>query len=568
MRCLLSILSIYPLFVFSQYANNTFDSFNNAEGHGTILKLNDSAYVSTGFTSGGFGANGYNILLNDEGDSISSRIISKSNITIYVGMNAAAVQFNNRIISAGVFLDDLGVLPWRGGVVISNYNLDTLRTFSIGGSSDDRFWSVAITQDSNYVFAGETTSFSASSDMWLVKTDTIGSVLWQKNYGGGGTEATRSIDTTSDGGFIIAGHTNSFGTGGDNIYVVKTDADGNQQWHKWFGGPGNEVGWVKSLSDGSFLIYGGYSFENPENSSQIVRHGSVMLLDANGNQLWHKIYDNYTPGTFGYYNYTEGFEALTIVNDGYVFCGLSVDSTDNHPLGWIVKTDFNGNELWSRRYRKRTFSNYFRDLVETPDGGFMISGWVGPDISGNTQDVWIVRTNCLGFDQAPLANATAHFDDNYTIVLENNSHFFGDCMIDWGDGNSTSVTEFDDSLVSHTYSASGNYQIEIIANACNDADTFYLNVNPTALGFDEVDLQSGFKIYPNPASESVKLIFDETENVLVSIYDLSGKIIYSKQYNGLSNQIEIDISGFDAGTYFVHLNTVSENSGQKLLVIH
>ena len=83
------------------------------------------------------------------------------------------------------------------------------------------------TSDEGYIIAGETTSFGNGYDIYLVKTDANGNTLWSKTYGGTGMEYFSSLQKTSDGGYVIAGYTNSFGEGNNDMYIIKTDSQGN-----------------------------------------------------------------------------------------------------------------------------------------------------------------------------------------------------------------------------------------------------------------------------------------------------------------------------------------------------
>jgi hypothetical protein len=96
-----------------------------------------------------------------------------------------------------------------------------------GGSTNDYAWAVAPTRDGGYVAAGSTYSFGAGSgDAWVLKLNASGNVTWQKTYGGGGVESARAVVPTSDGGYVVAGSTSSFGAGGDDAWVLKLDANG------------------------------------------------------------------------------------------------------------------------------------------------------------------------------------------------------------------------------------------------------------------------------------------------------------------------------------------------------
>jgi hypothetical protein len=135
---------------------------------------------------------------------------------------------------------------------------DTLWTRTYGGTSDDAAYSVQQTSDGGYIVAGTTSSFGAGGeDVYLIKTDVAGDTLWAKTYGGIHNDDGYSIQQTSDGGFIVAGQTNSFGSGGYDVYLIKTNAYGDTLWTRTCGGADDDCGQsVQQTSDGGYVIAG------------------------------------------------------------------------------------------------------------------------------------------------------------------------------------------------------------------------------------------------------------------------------------------------------------------------
>ena len=142
-------------------------------------------------------------------------------------------------------------------LVRTNSSGELLWSKTYGGSSPDYGYSVKQTTDGGYIIAGYTSSFGAGqSDVYLLKTDDNGDILWSKTYGGNSSDYGYSVWQTTDEGYIVAGYTESFGVAGD-VYVIRTDSTGNLIWSKTFGGAGNDRGWsVQQTTDGGYIVAG------------------------------------------------------------------------------------------------------------------------------------------------------------------------------------------------------------------------------------------------------------------------------------------------------------------------
>jgi hypothetical protein len=155
---------------------------------------------------------------------------------------------------------------------------------TFGGTNDDTAYSVRQTSDGGFILAGWTESYGAGKkDAWLIKTDANGGEQWNKTFGRKGDDAANSVRQTSDGGYIISGYTESYGAGKHDVWLIKTDAAGNQQWNKTFGGTRND--WANSVQqtkDGGYIIAG-------ETNSDVAGDTDVCLVktDSNGNEQWN-----------------------------------------------------------------------------------------------------------------------------------------------------------------------------------------------------------------------------------------------------------------------------------------
>ena len=145
------------------------------------------------------------------------------------------------------------------------------RTF--GGPYSETAQSVYQTACGGFIIVGETESFGAGkTDFWLVKTDAQGNEEWSQTFGGAEWDAAFSVQQTTCGGFIIAGSTDSFGAGGRDFWLIKTDLQGNKEWSQTFGGPDwDEAHSVKQTACGGFIIAGRTYSSIGQNSSSCIR---------------------------------------------------------------------------------------------------------------------------------------------------------------------------------------------------------------------------------------------------------------------------------------------------------
>jgi len=125
------------------------------------------------------------------------------------------------------------------------------------GAKEDRGYFVQQTTDDGYIITGITYSFD-SPDVWLIKTDSNGNKVWDRTFGGKSSEHGTSVQQTTDGGYILTGWTESFGNDFSDVWLIKTDSSGNKTWDKTFGGDSMEYGdSVQQTTDGGYIITGG-----------------------------------------------------------------------------------------------------------------------------------------------------------------------------------------------------------------------------------------------------------------------------------------------------------------------
>ncbi|RJS68305.1 hypothetical protein CW714_10330, partial [Methanophagales archaeon] len=257
---------------------------------------------------------------------------------------------------------------------------------TFGGTNWDEARSVQQTSDGGYIIAGFTESYGAGKrDFWLVKTDSNGNEEWNKTFGGTDRDAAYSVQQTSDGGYIIAGYTESYGAGYDDFWLVKTDSNGNEEWNKTFGGISSDWAYsVQQTSDGGYIL-AGYTW-----SYGAGKRCDFWLVktDFEGNEEWNK--------TFGGTDWDEASSVQQTSDGGYIIAG----GTRSYGAGrcdfWLVKTDFEGNEEWNKTFGG-TSSDWAYSVQETSDGGYIIAGETGSYGAG--EDFWLVKTDFNGNEE-------------------------------------------------------------------------------------------------------------------------------------------------------------------------
>jgi len=269
---------------------------------------------------------------------------------------------------------------------------DTTWTKTFGGIEMDRGYSVQQTSDGGYIITGATSNFgSGGTDVWLIKTDASGTESWNKTFGGTSYETGRSVKQTSDGGYVIVATTDSYGNGKLDYWLIKTDSEGNEEWNKTFGGTDNdELPSVQQTADGGYALVG--ATRSYGSGGQDVW---LIKTDASGTELWNK--------TLGGTDDEIGHAFQQTTDGGYIITGAIQYSENNKYDALLIKTDSNGAELWSK-----TFGGSERDYTfavqQTTDGGFIISGLTRSFGNGqnlvnkDANDVWLIKTDASGIE--------------------------------------------------------------------------------------------------------------------------------------------------------------------------
>ncbi len=258
-----------------------------------------------------------------------------------------------------------------------------MQTYDSGTSSDNGRC-VIETSDGGYAIAGFAHDSGGKSDAWLVKTDANGNEQWIQNYGGTEWDEAYSVVQTSDGGYTLAGMTWSFGSaGGGDVWLVKTDASGVVQWNQTYSQSMDDNGYsMVQTSDGGYAIVG-YTFYSTDPGS---RDFWLVKTDANGNEQWNQNYG----GT----EWDEAYSVIQTSDGGYALAGYTKSFGEESGDFWLVKTDAAGVAQWNQTYGT-TEPDTAHSVAETSDGGYAIVGDAGYSL-GDDCDAWLVKTDAFG----------------------------------------------------------------------------------------------------------------------------------------------------------------------------
>jgi hypothetical protein len=260
-----------------------------------------------------------------------------------------------------------------------------------GGKDDDYASSLVATSDTGYALAGTwnyTTYIPGGApfpvihgDFWLVKTGASGAMQWNKTYGGNGDDGANALIVTSDVGFALLGHTRSFGAGFDDFWLLKTDALGNVQWNKTYGGTLADIGIsLVETSDGGYAIVGTtMSFGAGGPDFWLIR------TDGSGNLLWNK--------TYGGTGNDLASSVIATSDGGFALIGQTSSFGAGHSDIWLVKTDGLGNAQWNKTYGGAS-DDVGISLTAASDGGYVIAGNTAS--FGFAGDFWLMKTDEVG----------------------------------------------------------------------------------------------------------------------------------------------------------------------------
>ena len=349
----------------------------------SVQQTIDGGYIVCGYWNNQTGNSSDVCLIktDDNGDTLWTKVYGGANsergYSVQQTIDGGYIACGGTIDVFLVKTDGNGVEQWS-------------QTF--GGTGTDRGYSVQQTTDGGYIVCGGTGS--SVSDVYLIKTDGNGIEQWNQTFGGTSNDLGRSVKQTTDGGFIISGVTESFNTlnlnGAYSLYLIKTDGNGIEQWNQSFGDSLVQGHSVQQTSDGGYIVSG--TRESPGNSQSDIY---LIKTDGNGLEQWSQILGSTDCNETGY-------SVQQTSDGGYVVTGKKEDVDDYGVDGdsdvYLIKTDGNGIEQWNQ-----TFGGIGTDIgnsvKQTSDGGYIITGEtedvVIPGVNGE-KNIYLIKTDGNG----------------------------------------------------------------------------------------------------------------------------------------------------------------------------
>jgi hypothetical protein len=368
----------------------------------------DQLYGATPTFDGGFAMNGYSTTDADtiQGDQWVVKI-NASGDTLWTNTFG---NFNRRDYGRDIIetYDSCLVILGHGRIAddVENYRIRLFKADSLGNTIWDKNYvsidgysteSIIETNDSGFAIVG----WTDARDVFLFRADSLGDSLWSKTYGGSNNDIGYDVCQTDDGGFIIVGATESFGMGSYDMYIIKTDQNGDTLWTQTYGEVSfDEARAVTRTNDGDYLV-AGYIL----NTSYDV---FLIKIQSDGDTLWTN-----SPSQADGNDVAYGISRTS--DNGFLIAGKNYNLVDSKNNMYIMKVDLNGDSVWSYTCMSST-ADEAHVAYEGVSGEVYLFGTRAPSSSGSYRDYWVFAfANPLDVDEEHVAllPTTVSISDNY-----------------------------------------------------------------------------------------------------------------------------------------------------------
>ena len=352
---------------------------SDLESGRSVQQTSDGGYIIAGHTwfrdTGDSGM--YLIKTDDSGDTIWTQTY---------GVNTSAYSVQQTSDGGYIVIGSSGVGAY---LIKTDAAGDTIWTRTYEG---DRGYSVQRTSDGGYIIAGRIWSYdTGSKDVYLIKTDASGDMIWTRTYGGSSDEESRSVQQTLDGGYILAGYTQSYGAGSKDVYLIRTDASGEPIWTRTYGGSSYDLAYsVQQTSDGGLIVVG-------STLSYGAGYSDVYLIktDVSGNTIWTQTYG----GSEG----DGGYSVQQTSDGGYILAGYTQSYGAGSKDVYLIKTDVSGDTIWTRTYGGNR-EDESHSVQQTLDGGYILAGSTRSYVAYGARgsEVYLIKTDAEGVAVSPI----------------------------------------------------------------------------------------------------------------------------------------------------------------------
>ena len=415
-----------------------------------------------------------------------------------------------------------------------NSNGDTVWTKTFGGAEEDEGWCVLETTDGGYIISGHTKSFGpGEEDLWLIKTNITGDTVWTKIYGGLDDDKYFILRQTLGQGYIILGQTRSIGAGFDDLWVLKTDVDGDTIWTKTYGDSlDNNVGSIELTMDGGYIITG-----TTELNSSGEQDIWLIKINEYGDTLWTKKIGGYSSERI-----TPNSVQQTS-DGGYIIFASSESYGSGGEDVWLIKTDENGDTLWTRSYGGS------QDDVsicghQTSDDGYILLARTSSYGAGQI-DIWLIRTDSIGNVLWTKTLGGLLYDIGVTLQSTNEGGYI---------------------IAGATASFASN-GIDLWLICLEPDSTTYIGGALSILEYYRL-----YQNFPNPfnPTTTIKFLIPELSFITLKVYDVLGIEIIAlvnEEKSAGSYEIEFNASALSSGVYFYRLQAGDFVETKKMVLL-
>jgi len=294
------------------------------------------------------------------------------------------------------------------GCIVPEEIITWEKTF--GGSSFERAYTIQQTTDGGYIVAGQTSSFSSGGyDYYIIKLDNMGVVEWQNNFGGSSAEIARDVQQTADGGYILAGRSSSFKVGYCDFYIIKLDSDGTKAWEQVYGGSTwDDPNAIEQTADGGYIV-AGYTDSIGSGGNDVY----VMKLDSEGEQEWED--------TYGGADSDVASAVQQTADGGYIVAGYTGSSGAGSWDVYVLKIDSTGTVVWEQTYGGSGY-DAAESVQQTADGGYIVAGYTESSGAGG-RDMYVLRLDSAGVSLGEKTYGGLNDDHAYSIQQTKDSNF-------------------------------------------------------------------------------------------------------------------------------------------------